>query len=90
MTTIPDQTHPTTEKENSMSTNPSLIVSTSGDVQSLATRRYLDAARVPYATVTAESLSVLFTDREGSLHQWAGHRADRLAAAVADFKAAAA
>lgn len=55
MTTVPDQTHITiTEREDTMSTNPSLVVSTAGDVQSLATRRCLDTARVPYATVAAE------------------------------------
>lgn len=80
----------TTEKENAMTTTPTITVHADGhDLQTAATTQLLDRSGINYALITGQALSVVHVDTEGITHQWTGFRPDRLADAVADLKAAA-
>lgn len=69
-----------------MSTTPTITVRTTTDVQTVATRRYLDREGIDYTVVPAEALTVSVLAHDGTEHSWSGFRPDRLRQAVADLE----
>lgn len=65
---------------------PTITVRTTTDVQSAATRRYLDHEGISYTAVPAEALAVSVLAADGTEHSWSGFRPDRLRQSVADLK----
>lgn len=86
MTTSTDH-RTTTEKGHTMSTSTITVraVRAVGDVQTAATRRYLDREGIDFTVLPARTLTVNVLAADGTEHSWSGFRPDRLKEAVADL-----